>query len=359
MSVERRRQLIEKLQSVRKSKVICLWHSDRIADAPIGAMTTRLASDQQPIICEHLRRLGHNPRLDLVLYTRGGDTTMPWPLVNLFRMYSDHFAVLVPFRAHSAGTLICLGADEIVMTSLGELSPIDPTTANAFNPRDKTNPQNILGISVEDITAFIELARSRVDMKGREANTAILEALTKEISPVALGNVNRVLSHIRMVGKKLLGLRRAQGEQNAKVDKIINKLTTEMYSHAHFINRSEAREEIGLNVVDATSEEEDILLGLHREYAEALQLNTQFKLRGFLGNSPQSILEVEGAFIESMVAAHVFKGKYVLQQRTDLSKLHPQLASQLITQQGQAPLILGAPVAVEIIPIEESWHEQK
>jgi ClpP class serine protease len=45
-----------------------------------------------------------------------------WPLVTLLRQYCKRLAVLVPFRAHSAGTLISLGADEIVMLPGSELA---------------------------------------------------------------------------------------------------------------------------------------------------------------------------------------------------------------------------------------------
>jgi hypothetical protein len=256
--------------------------------------------------------------------------------------------------------MICLGADEVVMSSIGELSPIDPTTANAFNPRDKANPQNVLGISVEDVTAFIELANKRVGLKNRKDMGLVLEALTKEISPVALGNVNRVLSHIRMVGRKLLELSATQIRRGTNIDEMLSKLTIEFHSHAHFINRKEARESIGLNVEDAKPKEEELLWSLYLDYADEMQLNNQFKIRGFLGNSPERSLEVKGAFIESMNLAHLYRGRYLLQQRTDISKLHPQLAGQIITQQaGGPPLIPGMPVGVEIIPIEEGWIEQK
>ena len=59
----------------------------------------------------------------------------------MIREYCDKFSVLVPDKAHSAATMIALGADEIVMSNLSEISPIDPSTANVFNPQDPQNPQ--------------------------------------------------------------------------------------------------------------------------------------------------------------------------------------------------------------------------
>lgn len=47
----------------------------------------------------------------------------------MFREYSKQgsFSVLTPYRAHSAATVISLGADEIIMTEKSELGPIDIT----------------------------------------------------------------------------------------------------------------------------------------------------------------------------------------------------------------------------------------
>ena len=57
--------------------------------------------------------------------------------------------------------MIALGADEIVMSNLSELSPIDPSAANVFNPPDPMNPQNRIPISVEDVMAYFDLAKNK------------------------------------------------------------------------------------------------------------------------------------------------------------------------------------------------------
>src|SRR3989344_761588 len=142
--------LIKKIEEKRSSKVITYITSDR--QGPVNA---RVAMDIIPIVSEQLRKIGTKvSKIDLFLYTAGGDTMVPWRLVSMIREYCDTFSVLVPYKAHSAGTMIALGADEIVMSDLSEISPIDPSTANVFNPSDPTNPQNKIPISVEDVIAY-------------------------------------------------------------------------------------------------------------------------------------------------------------------------------------------------------------
>src|SRR4030065_2812573 len=124
-----KKQLIQQIEELRNSRVITYLTSDR--QGPVNA---RVAMDIIPIIRKQLRQIGKVENIDLFLYSAGGDAMAPWRLVSMIREYFDKFSVLIPYKAHSAATMISLGADEIVMSDLSELSPIDPSTANVFNP---------------------------------------------------------------------------------------------------------------------------------------------------------------------------------------------------------------------------------
>ncbi|MCD6233193.1 hypothetical protein J7J81_02320, partial [bacterium] len=123
------KNLIQQIEANRGSKVITYLTSDRK-----GPVNARIAMDIIPVISQQLHQIGKTEEIDLFLYSTGGDTMVPWRLVSMIREYCNKFSVLVPYKAHSAATMIALGADEIVMTDLSELSPIDPSTANVFNP---------------------------------------------------------------------------------------------------------------------------------------------------------------------------------------------------------------------------------
>src|SRR3989344_4243354 len=132
-----KKALISQIELLRGSRVIAYLTSDRQ-----GPFNARIA-------------------MDLIIYSTGGDTMVPWRLVSMIRDYCEKFSVLVPYKAPSSATMIALGADEIVMSDLSELSPIDPSTANVFNPTDPANPQNKVPISVEDVMAYFELAKNK------------------------------------------------------------------------------------------------------------------------------------------------------------------------------------------------------
>src|SRR3970282_881677 len=112
-----RLQLISTIEDTRGARVLSLVTGDR------RGHETRIAADMLPLAYEHLRAFGHVPEIDLFLYTTEGDTLAAWGLANLIREYCDRFAVIVPFRCLSAGTLIALGADEILLAPGAQLGP--------------------------------------------------------------------------------------------------------------------------------------------------------------------------------------------------------------------------------------------
>lgn len=354
MGFAERKKTIAELQVKRGSKIITLLHSDRISDTPMAGINAHLAGDHLPVFHELLRRLGKMQSLDLWLYTRGGDMNVPWPLVNAMRSYADKVNVLVPFRAHSAGTLIALGADKIVMSPSAELSPVDPTTANQFNPRDPNNPQSVLGISVEEVTAFIEMAKDSIGVEGNPNVVSILQTLTKDVSPIALGNVHRTYTQIREVSRKLLGLHMDISREEARVTDIIDKLTKRLYSHLHAINRREAHNIIGLDVIDATEDEDILMWKIYQDYAAELELNTQFNIRGVLTTQLEQELTLKCGYIETTDNSFVYLTKNKL---TQASELPEKILTGLIQGRQALPktLLPGLPVRVDVACLQSGW----
>jgi len=67
--------------------------------------------------------------VDLLLHTPGGDVDAAEKLITLVRAAvgdDSEFRVIVPDYAKSAGTLMSLGANKIIMSDSSELGPIDP-----------------------------------------------------------------------------------------------------------------------------------------------------------------------------------------------------------------------------------------
>ena len=190
MSRPNRLELIRALENTRQSTVVVYVTGGR----------TQIAEDAVPLLYRHLLEVaadrGDRKRVDLFLYSRGGDVSVPWRVVSVIREFCDEFNVLIPYRCHSAATMICLGADQIVMGKKAELSPIDPTlnrvTGGSGAPA---------AISVEDVSSYVSFMRETAGITDQAAIAQVIGQLAGHIGPLALGSVNRQYSHIRLVAR--------------------------------------------------------------------------------------------------------------------------------------------------------------
>lgn len=278
MSREERIQIIKALEQHYKSeeseeniKIIVLFHSSR--RGPLAS--AKMHIEQIRYIFEHVKEDQYD-KIILFLYTHGGDVNVPLRLVQLIREHCNTFEVMIPFCAHSAGTLICLGADKIIMGKMAELSPIDPTTSNPFNPEDKNNKPNKIPISVEDVTAYLNLAIDKYGISGEDKKLEVFSRLTKKIHPLALGNVYRKIQLIRILANKLIEL---QNEENRPEPEIINRivenLTEKFYTHDFFIGREEAKN-LELSVKESNEELEKLMWNLYELYEKESQMLIPF-----------------------------------------------------------------------------------
>ena len=228
---QERVELYKKLESAYNSKVLAYITSDR------NNMATQIASDVIDLFIKQLDRIGICKKISLYLYTRGGDTAAAWNLVNLLRMYCDELQVIIPHKAHSAGTIISLGANEIIMTKQATLSPIDPSINTPLNPSIPNGFGNTFPVSVEAVKGYLEFAKEELSIKDDAALSNILIKLSEYVHPLVLGQVYRSKAQIQMLAEKLL---QNQVTNKETIKKIIAFLCSESGSHDYTINRRES-----------------------------------------------------------------------------------------------------------------------
>jgi len=186
----------------------------------------------------------------------------------MIREFYDEFCVLIPYKAHSAGTMIAMGADKIVMGKKAELGPIEPTLVRAVTGEGSMPPAEI---NVEDVSSYISFMRDRANISDQSALAQVASQLANYLTPLTLGSVNRQYSHIRLVARKLLTSRKEKTEEG-RINTIIEALTEKMYSHGHSIGAREA-EKIGLPVERLDDNLEELVWDLFQEYENMLKLN--------------------------------------------------------------------------------------
>ncbi|MCY3843687.1 MAG: hypothetical protein OXH69_09110 [Acidobacteria bacterium] len=65
------------------------------------------------------------PNTLLILTTNGGQADAAYRIARLIQLTSREFLLFVPHRCKSAGTLLALGANSILMSPIAELGPLD------------------------------------------------------------------------------------------------------------------------------------------------------------------------------------------------------------------------------------------
>lgn len=320
MGRENRIGLINKIQELRGSNVLVYFTGDR---QPIGS---RIAEDAVRPLYKHLLGLAESARerqkIDLFLYSRGGDVSVPWRIVTMIREFCEEFCVLIPYKAHSAATMISLGADRIVMGKKAELSPIDPTLVRAIIGEATVPPPEI---SVEDVSSYISFMRERANISDQAALAQVVSQLASHLTPLTLGSVNRQYSHIRLVARKLLTSRKEKIEEG-RIGTIIDALTEKMYSHGHAIGRREATE-LGLPVDKPDDNLEAFIWSLYQEYETLLQLNEPIDPEELLTskNKEEHIEElIPLAVIESVQKLDVFEINAVFRRKRQIPP-NPQI----------------------------------
>ena len=308
MPFEARSAILQEIGAELQAGVLAYVTGDR------ENLETEVGPDVLTRVPRHLEAIGKQDRLALVLYTLGGDTNTPWPFVNFLRAYSDQLFVLVPFWAHSAGTLISLGADRIYMTRFGTLSPVDPSVTNEFNPLDPANPAERIPIAVEDVLAFFQLAS---EQSGDDADLAgdAFRQLAESVHPLALGNVKRNIEQIWQLAKKLIRLHTPDVD-DVELTSLVRRLTTELYSHSHLVTRAEAAA-LGLPVEQPSERVEDRLLAYYDQLKTDLELLEKFDPAAMLDPRPRGRLPVvlERAYIETPTTCDSFVTRGVISEQ--------------------------------------------
>lgn len=241
------RDAIRELEQLRRSRVIVYVGEDR-APFPKG-----LEDEDVAALYSCLRRLGPTDRLAFVLHTYGGRVNVSRRIYHLLRTYAPQIDVLVPYKARSAGTLLCLGAHELVLTPLAELGPIDPYIHAAGETAGGMPPV----ISAEDVRAFRQMAESWFGLQRPEDRLHVFKLLAERIFPTTLSSFFRADQQVRQIATELLGYQLPDSPPEMRA-RIVEQLVSGYHAHDYTITRAEVVA-LGLHVSPATAAEETLL----------------------------------------------------------------------------------------------------
>ena len=285
-----RRVVYQQIEAERNTKVLALVTGERLG------LETQIATDAVVPFVALLDQIGPTKKLSLVLDTLGGHTSAAWRLINLIRSFCDDLEVIVPSKAMSAGTLMTLGADSIVMTKQAALGPIDPSLPNhVLAPTGTTASGQTINVpvSAEAVRGFIDEVKK--DVTDPVALASVWNQLATQIHPLILGDIFRLGAQIRTMAKALIV---RQVGDDATQDRIIQILCSDSGSHDYTINRRQAAD-MGLAVEKPSAELYGLLSQITESYAHELKTLEPYSEDAILAGQHQAQVTVTRGLIES------------------------------------------------------------
>jgi Serine dehydrogenase proteinase len=199
-------------------------------------------------ICEHAT----GDSATLYLRTPGGSPDFAFRIARALRhSFKKKLTLVVPKQCKSAGTLIAIGATEIVIADRGELGPLDIQLAKKdelFEMGSGLDIITALGVVREEaVTAFqnciVSLKNTGRQVSARMAAelaanlvAQMVSPLYQQIDPLRIAETQRSIAIAMAYGSRL-----DEYDRNLRPGALI-KLITEYPSHGFVIDRKEAKQ---------------------------------------------------------------------------------------------------------------------
>ena len=239
-----------------------------------------------------------------ILVTTGGDPDAAYRMARCLQSKYDKFILYVSGYCKSAGTLVAIGAHELVISDHGELGPLD---VQMYKKDDLIGMQS--GLTVMDTmtalrdNAFNAFEKYFIEVMAKSTGTITLRSaaeiatnltnglftpLSGQVDPLHIGEAGRAMSIAGHYGKRLL--RHGQNIEMEELEFIIS----EYPSHGFVIDRGEA--ELLFKNVREPSEKEIFLaemLGQDARWPEIMSRGDEPPFR-FLSSEPDEPSEPDG-----------------------------------------------------------------
>jgi hypothetical protein len=192
--------------------------------------------DTMPFV-DLLHRVPANRNVDLLLHTTGGSIDAAEKLMGMMRRHVDsaELRIIVPDFAKSAGTLMVLGADRVVMSDMSELGPIDPQ-ARLFD-------------RWQSVQNYLDAYSAHAETLKTDRDNVAAQIMLGKLDPATLKLCEAAVHRARQAAETLLkrGMFRNGGNWSLTVSELLD--TSRWLSHGQMISWEDARDpQLGLVV---------------------------------------------------------------------------------------------------------------
>lgn len=208
-----------------------IFYASAFLQKPQNGLFTQITQEDINGFMAVMHGMDWSAGLTLVLHTPGGITNSTETIVDYLRQKFSSFEVIVPTFAMSAGTMISLASEKIVMAKQSQLGPIDPQMPIGDRP-----------VSAGSIVAQFEKAKSDIAANQRMAH--LWAPILQSIGPALLEEAQNALDYSENIVMQWLESGMLQGRNNPhteaqRIARFFND-SSEHKSHGRRIGREEA-----------------------------------------------------------------------------------------------------------------------
>lgn len=204
---------------------------------------------------EVIYKLDKSKGLDLILHTPGGEIAATEQIINYLHSCFKDITVIIPQMAMSAGSIISVSCNEIIMGKQSCLGPFDP---------------HLGGVACQSVLREFENAKN--DIKNNPESLGLWQVIVNKYNPTFLYSCAQAVALTDELADKLLNKVGLQKEQIKEIKKTFND-NTESKVHSRHLSKTKLQK-LGLNVKSLEDDQklQDLVLSLHHCYTIILEV---------------------------------------------------------------------------------------
>lgn len=244
-----RRKYLAKIHQHTKRNVIAYYSGWLQGRNPVDAMVN---DKDKNAFMVNIHKLDRSKGLDLILHTPGGDLAAAESIVDyLHSMFGKDIRAIIPQISMSAGTLIALSCQGIMMGKQSNLGPIDPQMG---------------GVACQAVLDEFEQAKK--DIKANPSSAPLWQVIISKYHPTLLGACQHAIDWSEKLAEEWL-TRNMCGNDASKAKSILKEFSDHKTnkSHARHISKDKCSA-IGVTVIDMESDNylQDLILTTHHAF---------------------------------------------------------------------------------------------
>ncbi|HYN82786.1 MAG TPA: hypothetical protein VES88_14960 [Gemmatimonadaceae bacterium] len=228
-----RQSIIKQIQERSGRRLICY----------VGGTQAPVDRDDVLGFVDLLHNVANEADLDLLIHTGGGDMDAAEKLITMVRNRVGNaiLRVVVPDYAKSAGTLMALGADIIVMSDPSELGPIDPQIILSDGNGNRIQ---------HSVHSYLTAYERHCEVLKQDPTNQASRIMLSKLDPATVRLFEGVMKRARTLAEDLLkrGMHKeGKGNWSKAASSLLD--TTRWQSHGQMISWQDAQDpDVGLKV---------------------------------------------------------------------------------------------------------------